>query len=272
MEMPHKWIILIASMLLISSCYEREEGCLDVLSSNFAVDADDDCCAGKGECCCTYPKLTISVKHQMDSNNLSSDSIYYTDFGQPFTVDQVEFFISNVRLFIDSESYAITDEIEITASTGEIIARPDDIKVMSTSTFSSSIGSFTKPGTFTELRFLVGITEPEKSASRDQFLDDHPLAETSDDLRDESGELLLYDINWRPDTASADPTVLRRSLEAPIEVRIPINLEKQAGDAVTIGLGIDYLSWFRTIDVGTDSEEVQKSKIEASIPGSFSAL
>jgi len=54
------------SILILSSCYEPIEGCLDPFSSNFRLDADNDC-----EHCCTYPSVNLNLFHMWDSINLN---------------------------------------------------------------------------------------------------------------------------------------------------------------------------------------------------------
>lgn len=54
------WAAIAVSLL--GSCYEPIEGCLDPLSSNFQLDADNAC-----DDCCEYPTITVDFNSAWDS-------------------------------------------------------------------------------------------------------------------------------------------------------------------------------------------------------------
>lgn len=258
--------------VLLFSCYEKKEGCLDVYASNFALDADLDCCENPDDCCCEYPELKLSIKHQYEGENLGVGKIYHTQLGQPFRLESLLFFICNVRL-TDGTDYAISDTLFIVDQNGQTHARPDDVEIVSTGKFSLAIGTFKRPGVYNRLKFMVGLNEPERSAPADQFDTGHPLATAQTALKDTlSGEWLAYQVAWIPDTVSQEVELLQVPANNLIEVELPVEITKSAGSDITIPLAIDYQHWLGSIDLQSDDQATKNQKILEHLAQSFSIL
>ncbi|NND35064.1 MAG: hypothetical protein HKN76_20935 [Saprospiraceae bacterium] len=265
-------ILSLFLSFLILGCYEQKEGCLDVLASNFQFDADVDCCRKDGECCCQYPKLIISVKHQYEGENLSAGKVYHTAQGQPFFIQSIRFLASGVLLIDNSEAVSIVDEIEVETSEQNNIIVPDDFTIFSSTSFSYTIGDFTRPGTYSALQFNVGVDDAIQAADPAQFDADHALAAGSSSVRNSTDQLLLYDIAWIPDTASMQVVNLQATADQLVPVVVPLEGSKSAGVSITIPVVIEYSSWFSDIDLDQDLEEVQKQKILQGLVHSFTVL
>ncbi|MBK8501249.1 MAG: hypothetical protein IPL46_03050 [Saprospiraceae bacterium] len=272
MQVNRRLTILLLFTILLLSCYEKKEGCLDVLAANFNLEADVDCCQDPGTCCCEYPKLSFSIKHQFGSENLSRGRLYTTDLGQPYYIDTIRFFISNVRL-LDGNEYAVSDTIIIKSSNGEEVARPDDVAIVSSTSFSIELGDFVRPGIYSNLSFVVGITEPERTASYDQFESPHPLAENQTRLKDSiSKSLLLYDVGLIPDTLDGAVSHFQLPASFTVLINLPVEIIKEPGKSITIPLGIDYQKWLETLDLDNGDPDLQNQKILQGIGQSFSIL
>ena len=50
---------ILLYLLSLTSCFEPQEGCLDISAVNFDASADKDC--DKSGCACIYPKLQVAV-------------------------------------------------------------------------------------------------------------------------------------------------------------------------------------------------------------------
>jgi hypothetical protein len=263
--------VFLVTVLLLS-CYEKKEGCLDVYASNFALDADLDCCENPDDCCCQYPELKLSIKHQYQGENLGPGKIYHTQHGQPFRLESLMFFICNVRL-TDGPDYATSDTLLIVDQHGQTHPRPDDVEVVSTGKFSITVGTFNRPGIYNRLKFMVGLNEPERSAPSDQFDPGHPLALGQTHLKDTlSGEWLSYQLAWIPDTASQQVELLQVPANNLIEVELPVEIIKNAGSDITIPLAIDYQHWLGSIDLQSDDQTTKNRKILEHLAQSFSIL
>ncbi len=272
MRINRSGLCIILLSVFVASCYEKKEGCLDVFASNFALDADINCCRNNQDCCCNYPKLTLSIKHQYESENLATGKIYLTRLGQPFMTESIHFFISNVRL-TDGSDFATDDTLMIVTNDGQIKARPDDVLIVNSDAFSFKVGTFNRPGNYTQLKFLVGLSEPELSAPSSQFAEGHPLASGQTTLRDTlNDEWLTYRVAWIPDTVSLVTEHLQVSAENLIEVIIPVNISKNPGQDITIPLIIEYHKWLGEIDLIRDDQATKNSKILEQLAQSFSIL
>lgn len=263
--------LLLGGLVGIFGCYEKKEGCLDVLAGNFSLEADIDCCENADNCCCEYPMLSFSLKHQFGEGNLSTNQTYSNKLGQTFEINQIQFFISQIRLVEGSSRFALDDSLEIVGNNGQTVLKPDDITVVETGLFSVKFGAFKRPGSYDQLEFVIGLDEPERSASRDQFDSGHPLAEN--DLRDTlENQWLLYDITWVPDTLSGVADHLRYPADTTILITLPVNISKDPGENVVIPLSIDYSKWFDQIDILGDDKPVIHQKILSALAGSFQIL
>lgn len=265
-------LILLSFLFLFVSCYEKKEGCLDVLAKNFVLDADISCCENPDDCCCEYPVLSWRIKQQYEEANLSSADVYYTKLGQPFRIEKILFFVSNIRL-TDIQSYAVDDTIRIEESNGQVLDRPDDVTLLSSSLFTAEFGVFNRPGSYTMLEFTVGLSEPERSADRHQFVAPNPLAPSQAELRDSiNDQWLTYDISWVPDTTSGEIVHLTIPADVNVTVTLPVDVSKDPGEDLTLSLSIDYARWFEEIDLGIDDQATIQQKILAGLAKSFFIL
>lgn len=265
-------VLLLCATWWLVSCYEQKEGCLDVLASNFQLDADIDCCRKNNECCCNYPQLTLSLKHQIEGENLTQGQVYHTALGQPFFVESIQFFLSSLVLVDGEEQFGIDDMITLETVDGSEVSLSDDITVITSQSFSYSIGQFERPGIYNALRFDLGVDEPEKSADASQFETDHPLHSNQSTLRDTLGNLLMYDIAWIPDTVSMEIVHLQGLADQILPIDLPLSGSKDPGESISIPIVVDYGRWLSSINIAQDPQEVQRRKIIEGIPGSFSIL
>ena len=243
-----------------------------MLASNFQFDADVDCCRKDGECCCQYPKLIVSVKHQYEGENLASGKVYHTALGQPFRLQSIRFLASGIQLIENEESVSIIDLLEIQSGGQNTMLVPDDFTVFSSAKFSFTIGDFIRPGSYTSLHFNIGVDDVVEMTDPTQFDADHALGQGSNGMRDSTGPLLLYDIAWIPDTTTMEVVNLQMRADQLAPVIVPLEGDKPAGISITIPLVIEYALWFREIDIGEDSFELQKEKILEGMSQSFSIL
>ena len=269
----HQYFLFLLFLSVFTwSCYEQKEGCLDVLATNFQLDADVDCCRKNEECCCQYPKLITSIKHEYDGTNLASGRVYHTESGQPFFIQSIRFLVSGIKLQTDDREISIIDSLEIIDANGQLQVVPNDFTVFSSASFSYTIGDFTEPGDYTDMHFLLGLGPSMSTADPNQFDADHPLGLGSASIRDSIGDLLLYDIAWIPDTISMEVEHLQAKADHLIPISVPLEGSKPAGASITIPLVIDYTKWFNKLDLALDPIEVRKQKILDGMVTSFSIL
>lgn len=251
--------------VLFSGCFEKKEGCLDVLASNFDAGADKNCC-------CTYPKLTFDVKHSYDSTNLSLSDVYTNALGQDFKILAIAFYISDVQLRSNDQWIAVSNTIGFRDRTGGFHIRPDDVTIINRQTFKFNVGEFLSPGTFDQLRFSIGLKAPESSADPESVSDDHPLSSTSvNQLWDPVDGYLSYQISL-VDTLQQDTLHWKTpaTTNALVNLEIDLKIDKQIGEELVIPLEIDYSKWLQSVDIRSDSPEDIEQKIRVGIESSIS--
>ncbi|MFZ4561654.1 MAG: hypothetical protein ACOYOD_15795, partial [Saprospiraceae bacterium] len=91
-------ISLPALALLLSTCAQLEEGCLDAYAVNLTIDADKAC-----DDCCTFPQLRLDLLHKIqvrDSlKNLTLGTEVYADgAGNPLRISDIRFYLGAVEM------------------------------------------------------------------------------------------------------------------------------------------------------------------------------
>jgi len=84
-------------ILILASCYEKQEGCLDFRARNYDFGADEPCSE-----CCTYPSMKLSVAHEWGDTSLMTDSVYFTLSNQAIKIVSAQFYVNKVSL-LDSD-------------------------------------------------------------------------------------------------------------------------------------------------------------------------
>ena len=248
------------------ACYENQSGCLDLMASNFDVDADEDCCKDPDDCCCEYPDLILNVAHQLDSASLQIGQTYSNNLGQPYILIAVNFFLSDFGLHHNGEWYGIDDSILI-----EDIKRPNDVTPVSRSSLRLTIGKFLPSLSFDEFRFLCGLSQAEADSSPSQFEDNHPLSKTSN-LWEEANGYRMFAVSMIRDTMTMDTVHLSIAASPAIPFDLSIDETKSIGEDLNISLSINYNKWFDTLDLENDSVELLAEKIKEGIKSSIDYL
>ncbi len=87
-------VIFIGWIIILNSCYESKEGCLDPLSSNYDVSSDNDCTD-----CCIYPSISWKLDHQNGDITLILGDTIFNNLNDSFLVLDQKFYISGVSVY-----------------------------------------------------------------------------------------------------------------------------------------------------------------------------
>ncbi|MDH3651152.1 MAG: hypothetical protein OEQ53_15815, partial [Saprospiraceae bacterium] len=171
----------LALGILLIGCYEKKEGCLDALASNFDVTADLDCC-------CSYPQLILDVKHVYDSVNLNLGDVYTNQHLQVFRLLSFAFYVSDVQLRKADKWTSVSNQVEFSDNSGQLHSESDDVTIISRQTFRFNIGTFIESGSYEQIRFTVGLVPPESNVNPITIDDEHALSSANNELwNNESG-------------------------------------------------------------------------------------
>lgn len=265
-------LLLIA---LLSACIEREEGCLDIAAVNFAADADLAC----PDSCCVYPTLQVELQHRIHTAERPDtlirffyDSTYAVlpDTTVKFAFDSIRFFLSEFELIReDSSSFQVSDRLELSDGNGELVSVTDDVFIAERNSFGTqTLGDFRAEGTFTGVRFLVGLKETIRTADASSFPVDHPLVDQNNDFNATTDGFAALALRFRQPPSTTDTTTLRIVSATPVELSFePFVIEP--GFDVKLTLAVDYLDWLEGILVNDATDAELREYIRMALDNSF---
>jgi hypothetical protein len=265
-----------------SSCYQNQEGCLNVRAANFDVTADIPC----EDDCCEFPELRLSIQHNFtlpDTNatvrfNIDNNSLYSANGVDSFGLREVRFYISDVMLVrSNGEMVEVEDNINFFYLNGldtVAVERDDNYALINRQNISTrEIGVINTEGRFSELHFRIGLPEATRNLLPTKLPDSHPLALGDSTLYNfDTGEYEVVSLTLiRPalsDTLSID--ILESEWQA--EVTLPSDFTILTGFDATIAIGIDYRIWWDGLAINQATEEQIKEHLKRTIPASFELL
>ncbi|MBK9254426.1 MAG: hypothetical protein IPM42_02945 [Saprospiraceae bacterium] len=154
-RLNHFILISALNAIILVSCYERKEGCLDMEASNFDFTADDAC----GECC-TDPVFSVSVRHLTNNYLINPDSVLFTNLGQSYKIINFSYYLSGFELIMDDgRKISISETIEFKSPDGNTITTPDDFKIWRLTNPSHSLGKLREYGNVRQITFILGVKD-----------------------------------------------------------------------------------------------------------------
>jgi hypothetical protein len=189
-----KWWPLLLLPLLFSSCYEKEEGCLDIQAVNFDPGADLAC-----EDCCTYPSLSLRVEHRVIFDDtivpFRYDSLYsvepFPDVN--FRVHRLRYLISGIRLLNTEGEGRVTDTVSVYVSqnpgdTTSLIAVNDFVLADRSFLQAAQLGGWDGYGVFDRLEFIFGVDPALQYGIPSKMPSGHPLGTQAAEFNWEEGQ------------------------------------------------------------------------------------
>ncbi len=257
----------------LASCFEPQEGCLDVEATNFDAAADKDCC-------CEYPKLRIETVQRFDTLQYLPDNVYPGAGGKLFRIKGVVFYLSEFQLFQNGSIYSVSDSVQLQtyAPVGTDTIKKtftDDFLLVRRIPVDNPVGDFRPAGTFEKVRFRLGLSPDAGRIIPKLAPAGSPLRVQADSLwygRD-AGYVFLRAIIARDSMASTKPDTLAFT-KADLDdffVQNTVNLVHPSGGYdFTLKLTVDYKKMFEGLDWTTGDILTWKSQIVANLPNVFS--
>ena len=249
---------LAALALLLTACYEKQEGCLDIRAVNFDVAADLPCSD-----CCTYPRLSLKPEHRLVFPDsvlpFRYDSLYATpshpDVG--FRVHRLRYYLSGIRLLGAGQAGRVVDSITLYLPQGggdTLAVRAAADFVLADRDFLQAVqlGTWEGQGQFDRLEFIIGIDFNLRQADPDRMPPGHPLSAPADGVNWEEGtgyisNFLAYTLASQPEDTIRVPV----SVAAPVSVSIDPPLDIPPGYNLRLNLFFNYLAWWDGLDLST---------------------
>ncbi len=247
-------MLLTAFLLLLNSCDTPIEGCLDPSASNFAANADEDCCLPE-DCCCTFPQLNINFFHFADTNNFRQTVFHPDAAGDTFRIHSFKFYLSNIELTLrDGSVVQVTDTIGLVQPDGSIPTPVDDYLLVKFPIQDYSIGTFRSIGVIEGLSFNIGLDESANLANPDYLAFNHPLKMLSDSMYlDEMQGRIFQRIQIQHQNAMEDTlTYSIKGVNNQVPIQLSLTKNILSGFDTEITIDIDYLKFFENVRFGTD--------------------
>lgn len=242
--------LILSILFLMSSCYEKQEGCLDFRANNYDFGADESC-----EDCCTYPDMKIGITHYWGDTTLMIDSIYTSSMNQKIRIVDVQFFLSDIYLTNGSEKETVLETLSIEDANGVVSEIPNNYDLVQNTRFTYEIGTFNKADIYDGISFILGINGKyysEEVEDYPSFFNDTTYEYTNFRLRyvleNVSSDTLLFELKG-PETSF--PLTLNAQLDIPL------------GIDFTIPLYADYDRLFEEIDFSNLESANEQTKLIA---------
>ncbi|NNE28024.1 MAG: hypothetical protein HKN16_00205 [Saprospiraceae bacterium] len=250
----HSVLLLLLGLL---SCYERQEGCLDLLANNFDATADDPCVD-----CCTYPDLEVQVKNRLDTLVYSPATLVSNGLGDSFLIIKAGLLLSDFKLENDTGFAEVIDreDFSLFDGTGTIELKDDFLDVATDKGNTRTAGEIKTQGLISGFQVHIGLDASIPALMPGELSDSHPLGSEGgfweQDQQYSAGFLeILYD------TISMD--TIRYTL--PVSTGFVFNpdttMDIEYGSDISLKLTLDYLAWTQGInfvEIGENRDSVAK--------------
>ena len=243
-------VILFSFSLL--SCYNRQTGCLDPLSANFSVTADDAC-----NDCCKDPELILNIRHLVEDKLISPDSVLVNEMGQKYKILNFAYYLSGFEV-IQSDGTAVTvsESVAFNSNAG-IVSTPDDFGIYRRTNVSTKLGSVRKFGNYRSLRFTLGVKDEWQTWTPVDLPLLHPLNDSLG-LRTTDGMFIHQSIT----IAKGDDfeEIITYNLRGPggsVKYSLDTLFNNAIGTNINLTVKADYSQWLKNVNInqtGPDAE------------------
>lgn len=238
---PDLYIIAFFLIFLLNSCSTKEEGCLDIVASNFDFNADRAC-----ENCCEYPVLSLLLTQKWNDTIFSDSTLSYDVLGRRYNIIDLKYLLSSFSWTDTDEFIHTIDSVEIDCEAGVIKYTPD-LLVIDTRRFSYPLDSVREPLIIRSIKFHIGW--PPDLVCVNASLEDIP-----DVLQDEN---MLWDSITG--TRAAIRLILQRDITMDVfdtlyiqtlmELPLTYNYTFNPGENTNLGVTVNYAKWFEDADI-----------------------
>lgn len=242
-----KAVSLLLILLIISSCGEDIEGCLDPEASNFDPSADVTCC-------CEYPQLSIRMTYNNyagDSAAFSSDDIFSDEDGTPFYVNNISMYLSDFELIrLDNSVETIVDTLTVSLTDGTTAVLKNDVLLLQDNVFQYNIGTTNTSGNFIKIRFKVGLDNDWSQVNPESVESTHPLS-ASNGLY-ENDTYIFNQIEVISDTSLVEDATSFNVISNVVNIELEHDFSINSGFDTQININADLKRLLEDIDFQND--------------------
>lgn len=250
-------------------CYENEDGCQDITASNFDALADFPC-----EDCCTYPNVSLVVRHRVDTLNWNSSFKIYNGVGDTFKIISAALLVNNVELQQAAGVLKVTDTETFyfdNNGTLETQTLTDDFVGIRTGSNNFTVGSHQGQNDVSAISFDLGLPASLSQITPFELPASHPLDSSGGYWSETTGYYGGYlDILY--DTMTMDTVRYRLPVELMPGFQADTTFTIEYGANIELDLIIDYLSWtagINFVEIGGNEAEVVQAIVN-NLPNAIS--
>lgn len=259
MKIVH-FILFFLSVMLLHSCYEREEGCLDLLAKDYTISSDDAC-----DECCTYPEIQFRLSHMVGDTSWTRDTVLVNTFGQSYQIRDAVILISNLVMDIGGVDEGIIEKANYESPSGEFVELNDDHQFFRPVTSLLNIGSIRENGEVNFVSFDVGVPHNYIAINEESPLYNYDTLYTDEGYYDISLYLKIGD------SLQIDKIVRMELNTASSQILLPlVDVNKIIRTDFGLQLSIDYEKLLENVMI----EETQDVQIvnDFNLPNEFISL
>ena len=250
------FISLSLLIILLASCYEKQEGCLDFRAKNYDFSADKPCSD-----CCTYPSMRLGVSHEWGDTTLMSDSIYYNLANQPIRILNAQFYLHQVSLTDNGQKVSVVEKLSVTDLAGFVSEISAANAFVQSARFNYTLGSFEEAQTYDGLDFKLGIDGQYTNES---------LVENESFFDVETFEYVNFRMEYISDIIAQDTLQFElKGLDFVANINLDATLEIPLGVDFTLKILADYQLLFNDIDIINIETPTQKANVLANFQRFF---
>lgn len=262
--MSKKIITSLIAIIILSSCYDETDGCLDSAATNFDFFADVTC-----EDCCSYPDLTIRFEPFWGDEFLDSDSTYFLE-GDSIRFLDISFLAYDFSITNDPIDIEIEETFDVTSLAGVELSFKEDIAYVTNNQFNYTLGTIRESGTATALSFNIGLDPELDVITPDNFETGNPLFDNQDSLYcATTNNYTKVKLVLEHKTLDAD-TIVYNLKGNPLDiVEVPLDSTYAQGVDISIDIAIDFQLLLENVELVDTDQTILSTVILSQISKIF---
>lgn len=262
-------ILVIAAVVFVASCQEKEEGCTHPLAINFDPEADE-------LTSCDFYELQLEMQHVHTVANdtfLLGDTLYDV-LDTAFILNSFSILCSEATLIQTAQSTRMTgaENLTVKRTDGSTTTVEDNFFIISPEIYSYNVSEWNVLGNFDSVRFYIGANPTLFQADPSSVTEsNHPLSSTSVPYLYNADSMAYMALNIEINQFNSGITKTIQLIDF-------FSLNYAYAGAVVdnqntiLRLRLNYDSLFNNISVFNDSEMLIQSKLIQNIPSALSTF
>lgn len=247
--MSFRILLICFTAFSILACYARKEACLDLLSANYDVTADDDCVS-----CCIYPTLKLTISHMAGDSIFRTSAIYSNNFNQNYIIEDIRYYVSDFNVFQGNTNYKIREKIE---TENNVISVANDMKILRAADKTLDIGTIRASGLFDSLQLKVGLTNDMTKNTFVNLPSSHVLLKNNM-LKDTAGTIAHFAMRYKKVSSndSIPKTIILTSLPTLPVISVDKSTTTKKGETINFAIKAEYLRLLKNVDLNLPEAQI----------------